>query len=66
MLCLQKHTLLMEHSDGVSALAVINGKLVSGSWDTNIKVGRSGGRNLEVLLKCSSLTTATMAMAGLQ
>lgn len=33
----QKHTLLMEHNDAVSALAVINGKLVSGSWDTNIK-----------------------------
>lgn len=34
----QKHTLLLEHSDAVSALAVIKDKLVSGSWDTNIKV----------------------------
>lgn len=34
----QKHTLLTEHSDAVSALDVVNGKLVSGSWDTNIKV----------------------------
>lgn len=37
ILGLQKHTLLTEHSDAVSALAVVNGKLVSGSWDTNIK-----------------------------
>lgn len=35
----QKHTLLTEHQDAVSALAVANGKLVSGSWDTSIKVG---------------------------
>lgn len=34
----KKHTLLLEHSDAVSALAVIKDKLVSGSWDTNIKV----------------------------
>ncbi|CAM9735966.1 unnamed protein product [Pylaiella littoralis] len=34
----KKHTLLTEHQDAVSALAVVNGKLVSGSWDTSIKV----------------------------
>ncbi|CAM9409507.1 unnamed protein product, partial [Hapterophycus canaliculatus] len=34
----KKHTLLKEHQDAVSALAVVNGKLVSGSWDTSIKV----------------------------
>ncbi|CAM9517986.1 unnamed protein product [Laminaria digitata] len=33
----KKHTLLTEHADAVSALAVVSGKLVSGSWDTNIK-----------------------------
>jgi hypothetical protein len=31
------HTLLMEHSDAVSALAIVSGKLVSGSWDTTLK-----------------------------
>jgi hypothetical protein len=34
----KNHTLLMEHSDAVSALLVIGDKLVSGSWDTTIKV----------------------------
>ncbi|CAM9217281.1 unnamed protein product [Ectocarpus sp. 12 AP-2014] len=34
----KQHTLLKEHQDAVSALAVVNGKLVSGSWDTSIKV----------------------------
>eukprot|EP00611_Tribonema_gayanum_P012067 TRINITY_DN2257_c0_g2_i7.p1 TRINITY_DN2257_c0_g2~~TRINITY_DN2257_c0_g2_i7.p1 ORF type:complete len:623 (+),score=204.48 TRINITY_DN2257_c0_g2_i7:1975-3843(+) len=34
----QNHTLLMEHSDAVSALAIVADKLVSGSWDLTIKV----------------------------
>jgi hypothetical protein len=35
------HTLLMEHSDAVSALAIVSGKLVSGSWDTTLKASRA-------------------------
>jgi len=31
-------TLLQEHNDAVSALCTVNGILVSGSWDTTIKV----------------------------
>ncbi|CAM9389207.1 unnamed protein product, partial [Chrysoparadoxa australica] len=32
------HKLLQEHSDAVSALTVVNGNLISGSWDSLIKV----------------------------
>lgn len=34
----KSHTLLMEHSDAVSALCVFENLLISGSWDTTIKV----------------------------
>ncbi|CAM9599703.1 unnamed protein product [Discosporangium mesarthrocarpum] len=40
----KKHMLLTEHSDAVSALAVMKSKLVSGSWDTNIKASASTHR----------------------
>ncbi|CAM9192667.1 unnamed protein product [Phaeothamnion confervicola] len=34
----RSHTLLAEHNDAVSALTMVNSRLVSGSWDTTIKV----------------------------
>jgi hypothetical protein len=43
----RSHDVLREHSDAVSALTVVRGKLVSGSWDMTIKIWSLESRQCE-------------------